>query len=47
MGHHPPVRRGAGDVPELAAHHADRMRGEPVLREAVDGPGPYPLHAVL
>ena len=47
MGHHAPVRRGAGDVPELAAHHADRMRGEPVLREAVDGPGPHPLHAVL
>ena len=47
MGHDAPVRRGAGDVPELAAHHADRMRGEPVLREVVDGAGPHPLHAVL
>ena len=28
-------------------HDADRMRGEPVLAEDVDGPGPHPLHAVL
>ena len=47
MGHDAPVRRGAGDMPELAAHHADRVRGEPILGEVVDGAGPHPLHAVL
>ncbi len=47
LGRHPPLRRGPGDLPELAAHHADRVRGKPVLAEAVDGPGPDPVHAVL
>ena len=40
-------RRVSGHLPELAADHADRLRREPVLAEAVDGARPHPLHAVV
>jgi lysine 2-monooxygenase len=47
LGRHPPVPGGADHLPELAAHHADRMRGVAVLPEDMGGPGSHPLHAVV
>ena len=42
LGRHAALRRGAGDLPDLAAHHADRMRGEPVLARSCGWPWTAP-----